>query len=103
VRIYHSIENWGYHFSASMQPIEKPGVGDFIARMPEGAREDMLEWADGQSLEAYVGSILEREIPLQDALNPDSRVCVTDDQPYNEYFLLRRTWNKLNGKHASVH
>jgi hypothetical protein len=28
---------------------------------------------------------------------------VTDDQPYNEYFLLRRTWNKLNGKHASVH
>ncbi len=103
VRIYHSIENFGYHFSASMQPIEKPGVGDFIARMPEGAREDMLEWADGQSLEAYVGSILEREIPLQDALNPDPRVCVTDDQPYNEYFLLRRTWNKLNGKHASVH
>jgi len=103
VRIYHSIENFGYHFSASMQPIEKPGVGDFIARMPEGAREDMLEWADGQSLEAYVGSILERESPLQDALNPDPRVCVTDDQPYNEYFLLRRTWNKLNGKHASVH
>jgi spermidine synthase len=103
VRIYHSIENFGYHFSASMQPIEKPGVGDFIARMPEGAREDMLEWADGQSLEAYVGSILEREIPLRDALNPDPRVCVTDDQPYNEYFLLRRTWNKVNGKHASVH
>jgi spermidine synthase len=103
VRIYHSIENFGYHFSASMQPIEKPGVGDFIARMPEGAREDLLEWADGQSLEAYVGSILEREIPLQDALNPDPHVCVTDDQPYNEYFLLRRTWNKLNGKHASVH
>ena len=50
-----------------MRPIEKPGVGDFIARMPEGAREDMLEWADGQSLEAYVGSILEREIPLTDA------------------------------------
>ena len=43
------------------------------------------------------------EVPLQDALNPDLRVCVTDDQPYNEYFLLRRTWNKLNGKHASVH
>jgi len=102
VRIYHSIENWGYHFSASMQPIEKPGVGDFIARMPTSAREDMLEWADGQSLEAYVGSILEREIPLQDALNPDSRVCVTDDQPYNEYFLLRRTWNKLNGNYASA-
>jgi spermidine synthase len=103
VRIYHSIENWGYHFSASMQPIEKPGVADFIARMPEGAREDMLEWANGQSLEAYVGSILEREVPLQHGLNPDSHVCVTDDQPYNEYFLLRRTWNKLNGKHASTH
>jgi predicted membrane-bound spermidine synthase len=103
VRIYHSIENWGYHFSASMQPMEKPSVHDFIARMPEGARDDMLEWADGQSLEAYVGSILEREVPLQDALNPDSHVCVTDDQPYNEYFLLRRTWNKLNGKHASIH
>jgi spermidine synthase len=103
VRVYHSIENWGYHFSASMQPIEKPSVDDFIARMPEGARDDMLEWSDGQSLDAYVASILEREVPLKDVLNPDSRVCVTDDQPYNEYFLLRRTWNKLNGKHASVH
>ena len=103
VRIYHSIENWGYHFSASMQPIERPGVGDFITRMPKGAREDLLEWANGRSLEDYVSSILEREVPLQDALNPDLPVCVTDDQPYNEYFLLRRIWNKLNGKHASVH
>ena len=75
--------------------------------MPEGAREDragMGGWTVALGgVKLRLRRILEREIPLKDALNPDPRVCVTDDQPYNEYFLLRRTWNKLNGKHASVH
>ena len=32
---------------------------------------------------------------------PDIRV--TDDRPYSEYFFVRRAWNKLTGKHASLH
>jgi len=89
VRVYRSIEDWGYHFSASMRPFAKPSVDTFIARMPERARADLLEWADGASLDVYVGAILGREIAFRDTLNADREVCVTDDRPYNEYFLLR--------------
>jgi spermidine synthase len=92
VRVYRSIEDWGYHFSASMQPFEKPTVEQFIARMPERARTDLLEWAGGKSLEDYVAEILKREIPVAEILNPDPDVCITDDRPYNEYYFLRRAY-----------
>jgi spermidine synthase len=102
VRVYHSIEDWGFHFSASMQPFEKPTVEQFIARMPQRARADLLEWAGNKSIEEYVGEILKREIPVATLLNPDPKVCITDDRPYNEYFFLRRAWNKLKGGDSYV-
>jgi hypothetical protein len=46
--------------------------------------------------------VLDSEIPLGKLLGPDPLVAVTDDRPYNEYFLLRRWalaaqgyWNSL--------
>jgi spermidine synthase len=100
VRVYHSIADMGYHFSASLQPFEKPTVEQFIARMPRRARADLLEWADGRSLEDFVADILRLEIPVADLLDPDPDVCITDDHPYNEYFLLRRVRNKLDGHNS---
>lgn len=103
VRIYCSIENWGSHFTASMQPFAKPTVEEFVARIPERARTDLLEWSNGRTLEEYIRSILEREVPLDEVLNPDADVCVTHDHPYNEYFFLRRLWDKLTGRHRLAH
>ena len=39
---------------------------------------------------AYLASVITNEYSIPDILNPDPDVEVTDDQPYNEYFLLRR-------------
>jgi hypothetical protein len=33
---------------------------------------------------------LSREVQVTNLLNPNPRIEITDDQPMNEYFLLRR-------------
>jgi hypothetical protein len=33
---------------------------------------------------------LRQETPVRNLLAPDSSARITDDYPYNEYFLLRR-------------
>ena len=40
--------------------------------------------------EAFFTEILSHEVPITELLHPDPRVVVTDDRPFNEYFLLRR-------------
>jgi hypothetical protein len=49
-----------------------------------------LEWNDSQDVPAYIGPVVSNEFFVPWLLNPDLAVQITDDQPYNEYFLLRR-------------
>ena len=58
--------------------------------MPESAKKDLLEWNDSKDAPAYLAQVLTNEYSLPILLNPDSKIQVTDDQPFNEYFLLRR-------------
>ena len=90
VRCFPSVEGWGIHMLASEKPIEKLDAGQLLARMPESARWDLMEWSPAISPTAYINPILANEYSLALLLNPDFHVQVTDDQPYNEYFLLRR-------------
>jgi len=41
-------------------------------------------------LPGYLGLVVVREISLQSVLNPNLEIRITDDHPYNEYFLLRQ-------------
>ena len=72
-----------------MTPIDLPSQTELLARIPLAAKKDLLEWSDSQNLDTDFQSVLSREIPLRRLLNPDRNVRVTDDRPYNEYFLLR--------------
>jgi spermidine synthase len=89
VRCFHSVEGWGMHMLASMDPIAVPTPEQLLARMPEGAKTDMLEWTSTRDVPGYIGLVIYHEIPPAKILNPDPKVQITDDQPYNEYFLLR--------------
>jgi hypothetical protein len=60
--------------------------------MPAAAAIDLLEWERSETLVDYIQQVLGNEMPLQWALNPQAQVRITDDRPYNEYFLLR-TWH----------
>jgi hypothetical protein len=65
-------------------------VSQLAARMPERARRDLLEWNDSQDAPAYLGTVVSNEVSVPRLLNRDPDVIITDDRPFNEYFLLRQ-------------
>jgi hypothetical protein len=54
------------------------------------AQTDLLEWTSIRNPAAYLNLVLTNEIPVQNLLAPNPQIRITDDLPYNEYFLLRR-------------
>jgi spermidine synthase len=90
VRCFPGFEKWGVHLLASMEPIEIPTPEQLASRMPAGAKNDLLEWDTSGDLPAYLGRIVSQEIPIENVLNPDLKIQITDDNPLNEYFLLRQ-------------
>ncbi len=90
VRCFPSIENSGAHMLGTMEPFEKLNSEQLAARLPESARQDLLEWTDSTNAAAYLGRVLDQEYPVDRLVNRDAAIQVTDDRPYNEYFLLRR-------------
>jgi len=90
IRIFLSIERSGIHLLASMEPIEIPDREQLAARLPTQARGDLMEWNSSGDLTSYFGTVAAQEIPLQNVLNSDPKIEITDDNPLNEYFLLRQ-------------
>jgi spermidine synthase len=89
VRSFPSIVANGVHMLCSMEPVEQHTAEELLARMPAGAKKDLMEWAGNSSPAEYFGKVVSYEVPTEKLLNPDPRIRVTDDKPYNEYFLLR--------------
>lgn len=92
VRGFGGINGRGAHFLASMQPIESATGIELAARLPAKARQDLWEWLKTPRLTTLQDGfqlILNNEAPLDRVLNPDPKVQITDDQPFNEYDLLR--------------
>ena len=92
VRAFRSYDGFGIHYLASMQPLPKSSGSDMAARMPANASSDFVEWGPQASAEKQFDAVLSQEISLRELVQEDPQVPVlTDDQPINEYFLLR-TW-----------
>ena len=89
-RAFGPVEGSGIHLLGSMEPIESLTVEQLAARLPERARQDLLEWSDTPDVTAYLGRVIAREVDLARFLNRDPEIQITDDRPYNEYFLLRQ-------------
>jgi spermidine synthase len=92
VRIFQSLHGQGLHILCSMQPIDVPDVDEFIDRMPERARRDLMEWPKpGETLRTFLlTNVLGKEIAVESLIGPNNREMVTDNRPFNEYFLMRR-------------
>jgi spermidine synthase len=91
VRAFVSVfELGGVHFLASMDPIEARTPDEFIAATPEQARKDLGEWYPAGDSFPYLSKVLASELAIETLLNPDDHLKITDDRPFNEYFLLRR-------------
>jgi spermidine synthase len=89
---FRAFEFGGVHYSASMSPIHVPSSEELVARIPETARRDLVEWNKGdlRDARAFVTNVLNRRISVEALLDTNSRTVITDDRPFNEYYLLRR-------------
>ena len=89
VRCFGSVEGRGVHLLASMEPILSCPPRELASRMPQPAQADLLEWGPSTNLVAVLGAVLGNEFKPEKLLPQNTNVRITDDQPYNEYYLLR--------------
>ena len=101
VRVFGSIEGWGYHFLASSQPIPERSGSELATRMPDAARQDLLEWGPENTAAEQFAVVLSREVAAESLRAEALRApALQDDRPVNEYYLLRkhlrpRRWRRL--------
>jgi predicted membrane-bound spermidine synthase len=89
VRVFRSLEGWGYHCLASREPIPRYRAEELAARMPRAAAFDLLEMGPQKTAVAQFRAILTAEVPLDSLIEPGAE-GLRDDRPINEYFFLRR-------------
>lgn len=94
VKIFQGLPGAGFHMIASRMALKTPTEDEFISRLPETARADLTESAVGadrrMDLRDLVSRMLAVEITMNELPHEDPEVRITDDQPFNEYFLMRR-------------
>jgi spermidine synthase len=90
VRVFHSVDHWGWHFLASTRPIPIRAGAELVARMPETAVVDMMEWGPAKTPVQQFELMLSQETTLDQLirLSPNTP-ALQDDRPINEYFRLR--------------
>jgi len=90
VKVTTSHARWGFHFLASDRPLRIPDFEQAWARMPLPARKDLAEWRGEEAKRRDFRKVLlqAKDIPI--LVSADPAVVITDDRPFNEYFLLRR-------------
>jgi len=56
-----------------------------------------MEWEKDQTLRGKVRRMLQNEMDVTTFLSADPKICISDDRPYNEYFLLHQAAAKNHG------
>jgi spermidine synthase len=93
VRAFRGFGDFGWHFLASMQPIPPITASEFAARLPPAARADIVEFTPAMTAEDMAHAILAASAPLSAFISsPQDGPAITDDRPFNEYYLLRRNF-----------
>jgi spermidine synthase len=87
----HSTNDWGYRFLASRRPFSHRTAGELFLQMPARAVTDLMEWSHKASAEVEFAEVLDSEIsPGQMVAEAPEAPAMADDQPVNEYYVLRR-------------
>jgi spermidine synthase len=94
VKAYRSSAGEGIHFLASLRPLEPLTAKQLAAKIPPAAQKDFVEWETG-GVPSVLQRILVQELSMETLLGNDPTVRISDDRPYNEYYLLRRSWARF--------
>lgn len=102
VRVFRSLEGWGYHYLASMEPIPLHDPATLAGRLPAAAAADMVEWFPNVSPVQCFERILSQELPLHAVANVvPGTPPIEDDRPFNEYYFLRWLSGRTQGEYAT--
>lgn len=95
VRAFRSYDGrFGIHYLASMEPIPKLPGSVLASRMPATAARDFVEWGPAPNAAAQFDRVLTKEVPVQELIAGSPHIpALSDDEPINEYFLLRTLIN----------
>ena len=92
VRVFQSIDGSGLHFLASANPLVVSPGETLASRLPPAAAADLIEWGPASTPGQELDEVLRAERSLDELILEAPRVpALEDNQPINEYFLLRRT------------
>jgi spermidine synthase len=90
VRVFHSVDHWGWHFLASARLIPLRTAEEMVARMPASAVADMMEWGPAKTPVQQINLMLSQEMTLDHIIQlSPATPALQDDRPINEYFRLR--------------
>lgn len=90
VRAYASVLESGVHYIAGETPVAVASPEALASRLPAPALRDLLEWGPHSDGVSQFRAVVQREIPLTRLANLANVEALTDDQPVNEYYFLRR-------------
>jgi predicted membrane-bound spermidine synthase len=91
VRVFRSVEGWGYHFLASETLLPRFSAADLAGHLPPAAAEDLVEWGPAATPAEQFAIVLKQELTLDSLIQKAPSVeALRDDRPVNEYYLLRR-------------
>jgi predicted membrane-bound spermidine synthase len=81
----------GIYFLASMKPIPATTSAVLASRLPPAAAADFVEWGPAKTPQAEFDLTLSHELNVEQLIAGSPRTpAMRDDEPINEYFLLRR-------------
>ncbi len=102
VRVYRAFDGWGFHIYASEKPLPVRTAEQLAARMPDSARQDLLEWSANETAEHLLQLVLDQPVDALKLVESHPEIVITDDRPYNEYYLMRRLWELWTGQYSVV-
>src|SRR6266852_3995952 len=90
VRVFRSVQGWGWHFLASNQPLPQRTAAELAGRLPANAARDLVEWDPDRTPEDEFADVMKKEVSLDQMIAEAARAsALTDDRPENEYYALR--------------
>jgi spermidine synthase len=91
VRVFNSVQGWGFHFLASDRPLPDRTAKELAQRLSAQAAADLVEWGPEASTEGQFTDVLRNEIPIDQLIAASPATpALSDDRPINEYYILRR-------------
>lgn len=94
VRAFYSYDRVGVHYLASMDPLPASSGAELASRLPAAATSDLTEWGPAANATQQFDLVLSHEVQPQQLIAKAPKMpAILDDQPGNEYFLLRQSWH----------